>query len=624
MELQVDVELNGEAQLVVTTTVEIIGNLTSTNNNIHFAITLDGPDHSRFIVVAYYQQAFTQSEVGSVQIYSHNFPLDPNWNLGQIRAVSFIQSNVIPRQIYQGQLGQLTGVMPSILADLTQGPPTLIVNFRDISFSSYDILSWAWDFNQDGIIDSTTPNGTWSYNTVGSHPVWLTITTELGESTAETIVTVVAPEQVSGSVAGKWTEEYSPYFVRDDIEIPAGRVLEIGAGVDIQIAEGVKINILGVMEAKGELNKPILFTSPAGWGGITISSNTFPSSFSYTHFEKAVNTVISSNNTTVSLANCVFMHNSSPFSDAVLSFHNVTGVMIKGSFFANNQSTGTNKSGVIGLNASTIKLENSILVNNTGTSAGVINALNNSVLQITNSTIYHNENTNVMGSTLVNSTGSRITMLNSIISGNTPIFNVGGILDVTYSRIIGNSNIGNINLDPLFMNESSGIGAQFPTMIEDWILAEDSPCIDAGNPELQYLDLADPENPFLAQFPSRGGLRNDQGAFGGGGVCWVDETEQNKISVLPALKVQTYPNPFNPNLGIKIMVNDLTQPLNVTVYNLKGQKIKELVQGYSQSETLQLVWNGRDEQGQPVATGVYFIRVQVSDRTAVKKSVLIK
>ncbi|MDZ7721406.1 MAG: FlgD immunoglobulin-like domain containing protein [candidate division KSB1 bacterium] len=48
-----------------------------------------------------------------------------------------------------------------------------------------------------------------------------------------------------------------------------------------------------------------------------------------------------------------------------------------------------------------------------------------------------------------------------------------------------------------------------------YILQSGSPCIDAGNPGPAYNDEQDPENPGSAQWPARGGLRNDMGAYGG-------------------------------------------------------------------------------------------------------------
>ncbi|MCF7920381.1 MAG: FG-GAP-like repeat-containing protein, partial [Candidatus Cloacimonetes bacterium] len=72
------------------------------------------------------------------------------------------------------------------IADPVQGNAPLTVQFTDLSTSPESILSWEWDFENDGVIDSYVQNPEWIYNELGIYSVSLTINDEYGrESTTE-------------------------------------------------------------------------------------------------------------------------------------------------------------------------------------------------------------------------------------------------------------------------------------------------------------------------------------------------------------------------------------------------------------------------------------------------------
>lgn len=86
---------------------------------------------------------------------------------------------------------------------------------------------------------------------------------------------------------------------------------------------------------------------------------------------------------------------------------------------------------------------------------------------------------------------------------------------------------------------------------------------------------------------------------------------------------QNYPNPFNPTTSISYQ---LAKNSNVTlaIYNQAGQKVRTLVQG-KQSAGLQSVnWDGCDEAGQKVSSGVYLYRLTVDNQVQTKKLMLMK
>jgi hypothetical protein len=86
---------------------------------------------------------------------------------------------------------------------------------------------------------------------------------------------------------------------------------------------------------------------------------------------------------------------------------------------------------------------------------------------------------------------------------------------------------------------------------------------------------------------------------------------------------QNYPNPFNP---VTIIRYNLPAPGEVTlsVYNILGQKVRTLVSGFVDSGPHEAIWNGRDEDGQPVSTGVYLYRIESGEFNQTKKMILIK
>jgi ligand-binding sensor domain-containing protein len=68
-----------------------------------------------------------------------------------------------------------------------------------------------------------------------------------------------------------------------------------------------------------------------------------------------------------------------------------------------------------------------------------------------------------------------------------------------------------------------------------------------------------------------------------------------------------YPNPFNPNTTISFSLGK-ESPVEIAVYNISGQKVKTLFSGVMPAGNHVAAWNGKNEQGQRVSSGVYFAR----------------
>ena len=85
-----------------------------------------------------------------------------------------------------------------------------------------------------------------------------------------------------------------------------------------------------------------------------------------------------------------------------------------------------------------------------------------------------------------------------------------------------------------------------------------------------------------------------------------------------------HPNPFNPNTTIQFSITENLVKTELTIYNVKGQKVKNLTVIMSGDEG-SASWNGDDESGKPVSSGIYLYKLNVNGKTeAVKKCVLLK
>lgn len=90
---------------------------------------------------------------------------------------------------------------------------------------------------------------------------------------------------------------------------------------------------------------------------------------------------------------------------------------------------------------------------------------------------------------------------------------------------------------------------------------------------------------------------------------------------------QNYPNPFNPETKIKYTVGSRqTHPIPTTlkIYNILGQLVKTLVDEAQEPGSYEVIWDGKDEEGNEVASGIYFHQLKTEEFSQTKKMVLIR
>ncbi|HQB51167.1 MAG TPA: FlgD immunoglobulin-like domain containing protein [bacterium] len=95
--------------------------------------------------------------------------------------------------------------------------------------------------------------------------------------------------------------------------------------------------------------------------------------------------------------------------------------------------------------------------------------------------------------------------------------------------------------------------------------------------------------------------------------------------VIPQLSLTCYPTPTR--VGNKVNVRFETKSKDITtieVYNIKGQKVRTLVNSNFSSGQHQTVWNGRTDNGTPVSSGMYFFRMKSGIFSATRKVILLK
>jgi len=184
---------------------------------------------------------------------------------------------------------------------------------------------------------------------------------------------------------------------------------------------------------------------------------------------------------------------------------------------------------------------------------------------------------------------------------------------ITYNNIEnGYEGTGNIDLPAGFINTGN----------HPYSLSANSACINSGN-----IDL-----PFSCEFPVLD-LAGDQRIHGDtvdlGAYEWQGTSVDDDIIPENEFNLTNYPNPFNPSTVISFKISDIRDQgidesgadVELTIYNLKGQKIKQYSIINNQSS---VVWDGTDSSGKAVTSGIYFSKIQLGKLTASRKMILLK
>ena len=108
-------------------------------------------------------------------------------------------------------------------------------------------------------------------------------------------------------------------------------------------------------------------------------------------------------------------------------------------------------------------------------------------------------------------------------------------------------------------------------------------------------------------------------------VYWLDlePREESVPQMFENSLSQNLPNPFNPSTTIRYSV-EVESPVEIIIFNVSGQRVSTLLNEIKQPGEYVAVWDGRDDFGNTVASGIYFYRTKIGSYEAVKKMLLLR
>jgi hypothetical protein len=441
------------------------------------------------------------------------------------------------------------------------------------------------------------------------------------------------------SAAGVWDTEHHPYNVSCDLSVPRGERLIFEPGVQVRFLGPymLRIGAESRLIARGSVTDSIRFTAidtVTGWQGIRLIQSGTDDTLSHCVIEFA-----RSGDKINGYGGGLYISDASPYlerstlrnnralrggaiywdhADAELSrmtvsrnaaqwggglYFNDCNVVLENSRIDDNSAE---YGGGMLCGGSRSSIVNVTLTGNTAESfSGAISLVGRNRLECRNSILW--DNRSPYGSSL------------GISHADTVYFYYSDI-DTTDRRWINWSypecgalfwREGNISADPLF-RDSLGVA---------YTLGRKSPCIDRGDPRPFFYDAENRELPGIALWPAGGTCRNDMGAYGGG-VRLLSALHLEETPSVFFLR-QNYPNPFNRRTTIEY---DIPEPgfVRIAIYNVRGRLVKKVVDAEIPAGRYKAVWNGDNSRGQPVASGLYFCRMNADEFVMWKKMILAK
>jgi hypothetical protein len=104
---------------------------------------------------------------------------------------------------------------------------------------------------------------------------------------------------------------------------------------------------------------------------------------------------------------------------------------------------------------------------------------------------------------------------------------------------------------------------------------------------------------------------------------FINELDVTLVPMERNLLSQNYPNPFNPTTTINYLM-PVAGKVNISVYNIKGQLVKTLIDDHQVVGNHSVVWDGDDSANRSVASGVYFYKIETNGHIETRKMVLLK
>lgn len=295
--------------------------------------------------------------------------------------------------------------------------------------------------------------------------------------------------------------------------------------------------------------------------------------------------------------------------------------------FRDNHAAGCG--GGAGFETSTPTINHILVYNNVADKGGGgIFFMKESEAVINQTTIYGNDGV-LGGGGILGIDNNDVYLINSICRGNipdqiesyiygAPYFWIASHIGIAFSDVMGGTSQVHLQLGGLLFYENN-IDAN-PLFIApefgDFSLAEGSMCIDAGianyiwNSET-LIDLSSDE--YI-------GLAPDMGAYEYDGTVSTASTPTVPLSYVLH---QNYPNPFNPTTTIRYSLPEAGS-IKLTVFDIQGREVMTFHTAEKSPGNHEVQWNGRNQQGNQVSTGVYFCRLHAGSFSQTIKIVYLR
>lgn len=241
------------------------------------------------------------------------------------------------------------------------------------------------------------------------------------------------------------------------------------------------------------------------------------------------------------------------------------------------------------------KLSNNTFINNHGWPAAV-NLIGNIELQ---NNIFYNPECNY----------------ELLVMNSPPIVPVSNVyLDYNNIRNGSSGILSNASTNIYYSGTNSSQYPEFYSLHPENILyaslSATSPCINTATPDTTGMGLL----PYdLAGNHRIGDGRIDMGCYEYGSQPFVSNSDPTEVTPGAHIVVSAYPNPFTDQVSIRYRLLKAAQ-VNIQIYNLKGQVVRNLHNGTQSKGEQALAWEGCDDKGRRVASGIYLLQMKVDGK----------
>ncbi|MBD3342365.1 MAG: T9SS type A sorting domain-containing protein [Candidatus Lokiarchaeota archaeon] len=485
-------------------------------------------------------------------------------------------------------------------------------------------------------------------------------------------VQLLAQVTISGDVSGLWTAADNPYYITGNTTVPEGKSLTIRKGVEINFIGTYYFRVDGLLKAFGTADEMIHFHGDGGagsWKDIFFSETAEAGCIlDYCiiqdgghEFEANICIYNNKNNITVSnstiknssgngivigsrlvvgaLENNKKVYCNSLIKSNIISQNMKNGILVYSYFMDTNHGVQNNSSIVQPLIENNLIFDNSEYGihcdtfcdggSNYGFDTGIVtktipkickNTINNNSCGIcctktkqgffygtniiatnpfvSSNIFYKNDNYGLDLNSLVDVDSIKHNNFFQNSEGNLKGIE-GGLGTCSRRNLNGDSCDANSNIffDPGFVDVSNN----------NFHLMSTSKCIDAGDLNLE---------------------RDPDGSFADIGAFYFDQTTDIEISNILEFPVeyaleQNYPNPFNPTTTIRFQLPAACK-VKLTIFNSLGQIVRTLIHEYKGSGSHESYWDGTDDVGNSVSSGIYLYRLEAGKYVKSNKMVMVR